>query len=443
MSQITQPARHLATSGRRKLLIFGLAVLVFAVVSMRAALEAQPTSSPSPILRSAAPAVTSVDQDPVTYWQNHLAHNPDDADAYAQLGVALLQRIRITNDATLYPKAQQALDQALTRDAQQIDGLVGRGMLALSLHNFRDALRWADRVLAANPYRAAGLGIRVDALVELGRYPDAIAALQQMVDLRPDLEAYSRVSYLRELHGDMAGAIAAMQMAASTAEPGSEPWLWTTTQLANLYWNEGKLDKAEELYRTVLRQRADYPFAQAGMARVFGARGRTDEAYTILRPLVARLPLPDFLMTLGELYEANGETRLANEQYDMVHVIEQLNAAAGMNVDLELATVDVLHGTDIRRALTAAQAAYAERPTVFAAGTLAWALHRAGRDAEAQHYSQEALRLGTQDARLHFHAGMIALALGDRTSAHQHFAAARTINPYFSPVEGKLLQEQP
>jgi tetratricopeptide (TPR) repeat protein len=378
---------------------------------------------------AARPAVT----DPVLIWQSRIAQRPDDAGGYAALGLALLQKVRENYDVALYAQAAAAFDQALQRDPQQLDALVGRGMLALALHDFTGALAIGDQVTALSPYKAAGHGIRVDALVELGRYAEAVAALQQMVNVRPDLESYSRVSYLRELHGDPDGAIAAMQMAAATALPGSEPWLWTTTQLGHLYWGQGDLAHAEQLYRAVLQRRADYPFAQFGLARIAAAQGRQEQALAILHPLVARLPLPEFLIALGDLYAGQGNERQAQAQYDLVRVIQQLNAGAGMNVDLELAAFDVSHGADAATALYAARAAYAERPTIYAADALAWALHRRGDDDAAWRYSQEALRLGTQDPLLYLHAAAIADRRGDAAAAEGYWGKAEAINPHHSP----------
>ncbi len=401
-----------------------------------ASTSAQPAqpAQPAQAAQAAQAAQQAADRavDPVSAAQAQLRQRPDDPAAYAMVGLALLQKVRESYDTTLYAKAAAAFDAALQRDPQQIDALVGRGTLALALHDFRGALPIADEVIRLNPYRAAGYGIRVDALVELGRYAEAVAAAQQMVDLRPDLESYSRVSYLRELHGDPAGAIEAMRMAAATAVPGSEPWLWTTTHLGNLYWGQGDLDAAEQIYRAVLRRRADYAYAQFGMARIDAARGHREQAISILQPLAARLPLPEFLIALGDLHAGQGDEGAAQEQYDLVRVIQQLNAGAGMNVDLELAAFDVQHGDDVPAALAAARVAYAERPTVYAADTLAWALHRSGDDAAAWRYSQEALRLGTQDPLLHLHAAAIADSLGDAPAAERHWAQAEDINPYYS-----------
>jgi len=378
-------------------------------------------------------AVAAAGQDPLLAWQERIRRTPEDADAYAGLGLALLQRVRESHDTSLYAQAGEAFDAALARDPQQIDALAGSGALALALHDFTGALQIAGEVIALNPYKAAGYGIRVDALVELGRYAEAVIALQQMVDLRPDLESYSRVSYLRELHGDSEGALEAMRMAANTAVRGTEPWLWTTTQLGNLAWGQGRLDEAELFYRAVLQQRADAPFAQFGLARLAAARGRHDQALAILKPLAARLPMPEFLIALGDLYAGQGQPRRAQEQYDLVAAIQRLNAGSGMNVDLELAVFDVVHGDDAGRGLAAARAAYAARPTIYAADALAWALHRNGDDVAAWRYSQEALRLGTRDPLLHAHAAAIADSLGDAVAAEKHWAEEDNINRHHSP----------
>lgn len=386
-----------------------------------------------PVSMPVAPQEAS-SPDQIARLQTRLQANPDDTQAYAELGLALLQQVRQTGDITLYGRADEAFTAALDRDPKQLDALIGKGILALALHDFQGALDWAGQAWPVNPFRAQILGIQVDALVELGRYPEAVETLQQMVDMRPDLHSYTRISYLRELHGDMAGAIEAMRTAANMALPGTEQWLWTVVQLGHLYWNSGQLAGAEQFYRQALQSQADYPYAIAGMARIQSAQGHRAEAIAQYETLVKRLPLPEFVIALGELYEANGQLDQAQAQYDLVHVMQQLNASQGMNVDLELATFNVDHGKDQVTALAQAQAAYAERPTIYAAGTLAWAYYQNGDYSTAAKYSQEALRLGTRDALLHYHAGMIALALNDQANARTSLTTALDINPHFSLI---------
>lgn len=370
--------------------------------------------------------------DLVTRFQQRLASNPDDPIAYAQLGLALLQQVRENGDASIYPRAAEAFEQSLRRDPKQIDALVGQGVLALALHDFAGALAWAEQAQAVNPWRAETLGIVVDGNVELGRYQEAVAAAQQMVNLRPGLESYSRVSYMRELHGDVDGAIEAMRLAVEAGVPGTESRLWSQVQLGNLYFNSGDLETAQAVYQAALAQRSDYVHAQAGLARIQAAQGEYEAAITAYTGITTRLPLPQYLVALGDLYESIGQMEKATEARALVHVIQQLNTSAGMNVDLELAYFDVEYGDDPAAALVAAQAAYAERPTIYAADALAWALYKNGRFEEAQKYISEALRLGTQDAQLHYHASIIARAAGDESAAAFHFQRLQEIQPYFS-----------
>lgn len=416
------------------MLLFAAFCLIIAVgVRLFNPLTTQPAKPPAPIELSS--------QDAISKLESRLRTNPNDTNAYAQLGLGLLQQVRESGDVALYARAGKAFTEALARDPKQLDALVGQGILALALHDFQGALTWADQAWAINPFRAQTLGIMVDGQVELGRYDEAVQTLQKMVDLRPDLDSYSRVSYLRELHGDVDGAIEAMRSAVQTTLPGSESWAWTLTHLGHLYFNRGDLTEAANIYEQVLRAKANYPYALGGQARVAAAQGNTDEAIALYKQISERLPLPEFIIALGELYEATGQPDAARQQYELVGVIQQLNAAAGMNVDLEMALFTASHGDDPAAAVQQARAAYAERPTIYAADTLAWALYQQGEYAEAWQFSQEALRLGTKDALLHFHAGMIAAKLGDTAAARTHLQTALTINPNFSPLYGPVAQE--
>lgn len=387
-----------------------------------------------PVVATPPAPVELSSRDAMATLQDRLRRNPEDTYAYAQLGLGLLQQVRESGDVALYTQAGQAFAEALKRDPQQLDALVGQGVLALALHEFEGALIWADKAWAINPFRAETLGIMVDGQVELGRYDEAVATLQKMVDLRPDLNSYSRVSYLRELHGDVDGAIEAMSTAVKSAMPGTESWLWTMTQLGHLYFNSGDLEQAQTIYQQALQLRADYPYAVAGMARIQAAQGDTTSAIAAYQTISKRLPLPEFIVALGELYEITGDKQAAQQQYDLVQIIQQLNTAAGMNVDLEMALFNTNHGNDAAAALQQARAAYAERATIYAADTLAWALYKNEEYGEAQKYSQEALRLKTQDAILYFHAGLIADALGDQAAARKQLEQALAINPHFSPL---------
>ncbi len=429
MSIITSHLYHKRLALPRPLVMLCFAALLLGLAILWRSTVGNTSSTPN------APAPAAIESSAPEYiarLQTRLYQNPDDVQAYAELGLGLLQQVRETGDTSLYARAGAAFDEALARDPEHLDALVGQGILALALHDFDEALALAERARERNPWRAQILGIMVDAYVELGRYDEAIAAAQEMVDLRPGLESYSRVSYLRELHGDVDGAIAAMQAAVDAGAPGTEAVLWSQVQLGHLYFNLGDLAGAEAAYRAALDARRDYAHAEAGLARIQAASGDYAAALPIYEGLTARLPLPEFVAALGELYDVIGDATKAKQQYELVNVMQQLNAGTGQDVDLELAAFQVEHGDDAAAALELARAAYTNRPTIYAADTLAWALYRNEQYAAAWQYSQEALRLGTQDALLYYHAGTIADALGNEADAQHYLAAALAINPYFS-----------
>ncbi len=184
----------------------------------------------------------------------------------------------------------------------------------------------------------------------------------------------------------------------------------------------------------VLRLDPDDLLAQAGMARVLAARGEAQEAIALYRSLVEQLPLPELVIALGELYEHTGQQGEANIQYALVRAMQQLNASAGMNVDMELALFNANHGTAPDEAVAQARAAHEQRPGIYSADALAWSLFRNGDPDAARPLIEEALRLGTRDAMLYFHAGVIAHAQGDEAAAREHLQQALAINPYFSPL---------
>lgn len=426
-------------TGRRPEIMLAAAVLVFittlawrTLLSQYAGPAATGASQPAPAPLELGAAQT------VEQLQDRVRRNPEDPGAYAKLGLALLQRVRETADPSLYTRAQQAFAEALKRDPNELDALEGQGSLALSLHKFADALRYGEQARAINPYRAEIYGIIGDAHVELGQYEAALDTIQKMVDTRPALNSYSRASYLRELQGDTAGAIDIMKKAVVSGVPGSESMLWTQVQLGHLYFNSGDLARAEQGYTAALRLRPDYVYARAGIARVHAARGDYKQAIDEYRQIVKALPLPEFVIALGELYEANRQPDQARQQYDLVRAMQQLNAGAGMDVDQELALFDADHlsaekpGAASASVVARARASYARRPSIYGADALAWALYRDGQPAEARRYSQQALRLGTRDAAMHYRAGMIALALNDRAGARELLRQALAINPYFS-----------
>jgi tetratricopeptide (TPR) repeat protein len=364
--------------------------------------------------------------------QAHLRVVPTDGQAYGQLGLAHLQRVRETGDPDHYQKAEGVLKKALALQPDDYAATSALGALALARHQFTAALEWGERARRINPSRTYAYGVIADAQIELGKYDEAAATLQTMVDLRPDLSAYARISYLRELYGDTEGALDMMQRAVNSGSPNAENTAWLRTQLGNLYFNSGDLSQAASEYQRALEGLPGYVYALAGLGRVCFAQGRTEEAIKLLAQAAQAIPLPEFVITLGDLYQVTGNLEAARQQYDLVHVIQRLYESNGVDLDLEMALFAADHDRDLQTTVQQARAAYARRPSISAADVLAWALYKTGHYHEAQSYAEQALRLGTRDALKFFHAGMIAWRLGDTAKAKHYLEQALTLNPHFS-----------
>ena len=354
------------------------------------------------------------------------------ARSFGLLGLAYQQRARETGDPTYYSKAAGALRRAIALSPRDLTATSGLGALALSRHRFLDALRLGRRALALSPTATVGYGITGDALVELGRYGQAFRAFDTFARLRPGVASYARVSYARELLGRPRAAAAAMRLALDAATGEAEPTAWVEVQLGKLAWSVGRVATAASAYRAALAAFPNYVYALDGLAQVAAARGNLGEAIALEQQAVNRIPLPQFVATLGDLYAAAENPRAARRRYALIDAIQRLLSANGVRTDLETALFDVDHGRGLRNALVRARAAHAERPSIDGDDVLAWALARNGKCGEALVYSRHALRLGTLDALKFFHRGMVERCLSHRAAARMWLRRALALNPHFS-----------
>ena len=360
---------------------------------------------------------------------------PSDAKGYNQLAAAYMQKARESEDFAVNARAMEALDRSLRLAPDNYDALKMRAKLLLTFHRFEEGLEAARRAQALNPQDHDNYGAMADALVELGEYPAAVEAAQRMVDLRPDTSSYARVSYLRWLHGDAAGAVEAMRVAAQAANPADpEKVAWCHVQLGDALLNTGKREEAEREFDRALFVFPGYGAALSAKARARIAAGDLEAALEIYRREHEAEPSADTALALGDLYTKLGRANEARKFYAAFESLEPENAAAENDMH-HLVTYWTDHDKNLDEALAFARKERARRRDIYTCDTLAWALYKKGMHEEAKAASDEALRLGTRDPRVLYHAGMIAYALGDRTRGAEHLRQALALNPAFDVLQ--------
>ncbi|MEO8693417.1 MAG: hypothetical protein ABI658_07855 [Acidimicrobiales bacterium] len=376
----------------------------------------------------------------ISNLQAHLTKVPNDYPAWATLGLAYVQQAKITVNSDFYPKAQGSFEKSLSiNDVDNFLAYAGLSALASARHDFAAAEAQARKGLTLNSSSAVLYGALGDALVQLGRYSEADAAIAKMVSLRPDTSSYSRQSYLRELRGDTDGARTLMQKALDVAPTPSDR-AFALFYLGELDFNNGDANAALGRYRQALSASPTDIQALAGKAKAEAALGQHLTAIDDYRAVVSRAPEPGVVLEFGIFLESIGRTAEAQTQYQVVETTQELFAANGVEPDATMTLFSIDRGEPVA-ALSSAERGIATRPFFVMHDAYAWALHANGRDQEALTEVRKALELGTRSALTHYHAGMINLALGRADAARTELTTALSINPSFDPLAAPMARQ--
>ncbi|MCW3071698.1 MAG: hypothetical protein JWO44_1588 [Bacteroidetes bacterium] len=371
--------------------------------------------------------------------------NPENYKAKLNLAQAYIQEARVTGDHGYYDNAALSLlDDVIANEPKNFDALCCKATVLLSQHHFADGLAVAQQALPLNPNSAFIYGLMCDSYVELGNYPEAVKMSDKMISIRPDIRSYSRISYLREIHGDLPGAIVACKLAVSAGYPGLEQSEWTRMILAHLYENTGHLDSAELQYRTALQERPDYAFAIAGLGRIEKAKGNYKEAIALLEKAQGMIIEYSFTDELTDLYKLNNEKDKAEasaksvvEMLSPMSNADESSSAHGHYADKELAYA-YLKMNDTENALKHAMLEYERRPeNIDVCETVAWVNYKKGDFATANRMITKALRTNCQNASLLCHAGLIRIKAGEKEKGMELIKKGLGNDPFMADIELK------
>ncbi|MEU7390270.1 tetratricopeptide repeat protein [Streptomyces tanashiensis] len=369
----------------------------------------------------------------ITDREKWLRAHPDDEASWAELGAAYTERGSRLGDVRDYPRAERALHRSLAeRPAARgnLEAQLGLGALAGARGDWKTAKEWGERVRKADPRRWPAYPVLIDAYNGLGNYKAAQKAMESLEELHAGAVVRGRAAQSYRDRGWREDADAAALDAVALAQSDTDRAA-SLARLGDLAWERGEPDEAFARYGAALRLVRDHGPSLAGRARTLTALGRTEEAARKWRAALARLPLPEYFLEAGELYESLGLEGDARALY------ERLRTAGRPGAEATLGLLDADHG-DPAAAAVRMRAEWARgHRSVRVADALGWALHRSGASKEALGYAKLATEEGLRSAPFMYHRGEIERALEQTGPARRHLAEALRINPEFSPLHAR------
>jgi tetratricopeptide (TPR) repeat protein len=431
----------------RKIIFMLIAALVIVGGSHGLSLINRDSSSPAPAsisvgLEEAAPAPGMKTTDEmIKFWQARFERDPRDFISLTFLGDALIRKARETGDVSEYERADATLRKALELHPNYEVAQAYLSVVQYVKHDFQGALDLASQVYAAHPNAIQALATMGDAQLELGRYAEAETTYEQLNQKSPSAPVYTRLARLAWLHGQPTEALNWMQQAVDDSDEmglSGENSAWYHFQLGELYFNTGQLEKADTQYAVALKAFDNYYLALAGRGKVRAAQGNYNDAITFYEQAVRIIPQPDLLAALGDLYTLTDDSVKAKQEYDTVEFIGKLQAINQVIYNRQLALFYANHNRNLEKSLVMAQKELENRKDIYAYDTYAWALYKNNRYTEAAEMMKYAMKLGTRDAMLDYHAGMIYRALGEDERSEQMLSQALAINPHFDLMQAPI-----
>ncbi|HXG82434.1 MAG TPA: tetratricopeptide repeat protein, partial [Pyrinomonadaceae bacterium] len=404
------------------------------------------TSNPAGISVPPAAPISSdknAAEQTIRFLEDKVKRDPEDFGANNKLAGQYLQRLRETGDVAYLDLAFRTARASLASvpEVRNAGGLAALAQAEFAAHDFSNARDHAIKLAKLEPRKSYPQGILGDALLELGEYDKAEIAYKKIVALDGGISHASETRFARiaQLKGDNREAqkrlAAALNLALNLPAPPRETVAWLRWQLGETAFSVGDYETAEKHFRDSLTIFPDYHRAVASLGKARAANNDLQGAIEQYEKAVRHLPDPQFVHALGDLYKITGRDEDAKKQYGLVEQIGRLSALNGSLYNRQLALFYADHDIKTEDAYRLAAKEYETRRDIYGADALAWTAFKAGKLTEAQAAMKDALRLGTKDARLFYHGGMIEKAAGNNARAADYLQKALKLNPAFDPLQ--------
>jgi tetratricopeptide (TPR) repeat protein len=379
--------------------IIASALVAFAAAGLVAARAATSSST-----ESLTPA-----QQKIELARKRIAGNPARFEGHNDLAMALARRARETADPGFYVQAANALAESRRLSPGNLDADKVEAWVLLGQHEFGKALDKAKAINRRVPDDLMTYGMLVDAYVELGRYAEAEEAAQWMLNLRPGtMPGLTRAAYLRELFGDVEGALQLMVMAIEQVHwRETEERAWILTQMSHLHLLEGRVERAQSLAEDALRLFPGYHYALNALAKVYERRGDHTREAALQADRYRVAPHPENMFEWAAALQRAGRRQEAHQKFVEFERAARAEMSGPDNANRELAQYYTDYAGRPAEAVRIMQNELTRRGDLGTRSTYAWALWKAGRRTEARKQIAEVLAVGTTDPTIRKYAAVI------------------------------------
>lgn len=380
----------------------------------------------------------------ISEYEADARRDPDDQLIAQMLAGEYLQRYRERADVGDLLRAKHEVQRSLAEQPRfNYSADLAMSSVLLAFHDMRGALGYAREAERIVPSSDDARATVANLYMEAGDYPAALSVLRHPPAKDNPVWDISLARY-DELTGRLASARTLIDGVARSSDEvvsmPAESRAWAHWREGELAFEAGDLRGAEARYEESLSIFPHYWHGENGLAKVYWAERRWPEALAAAQKAIDIYPLPE---TIGYEYDAQrglGDASGASQTYDLIRAIERIGNAQGMN-DRLISLFYADHGVEADDAIAIARRDLARRDDIYAEDTLAWTLAAAGRWQEARIHSARAVRLGTEDARLQFHAGIIALHCSQSAEASKRLKMALAFNPDFNPAQAAIAKD--
>jgi tetratricopeptide (TPR) repeat protein len=375
----------------------------------------------------------------VAYWETaENEHHPGDMISPDNLAQQYLQRYRERMDIDDVLRAERAAKQSLI--AQPVGNMPGELELAsidLTLHRFYDAIAVTKHIESYDSGDPAMYPREASLDMEVGNYARAAHLLAAVPEKSRDDGWRVVDSRYLELTGHLAEArsLLATTSAYQNAnfDAPAQQRAWYFFRAGEMAYEAGDNDTALGDEREAVTVFPNFADALRTLARIECARHDWQQCLTDAISSSNIVPYPETLGYKADAQRALGDTAGADQTADLIHTVGQLGDQQHIT-DRLLAIYYADHRVYPDEAYAIARNELKSRDDIFTEDTLAWAAAMDARWTEARTHIANAMRYGTQNSLLDYHAGVIAQHFGDASAAKADFQRALALNPQFHPT---------